>query len=99
MLTLETDEAQAAALAIVLKQGLNVRQTEALVRRLAGERQERPAPPAPTPETQALETALRETLGTKVSLQRNETGAGRVVIHFYSDQELQHIYERIVRDV
>lgn len=99
LLTLETDEAQEAALAVVLKQGLNVRQTEALVRRLTGERQERPAPPPPTPEIRTLEAALRETLGTKVSLQRSKTGAGRVVIHFYSDQELQYIYERIVGDV
>lgn len=96
LLTLETSEAQEAALAVVRKQGLNVRQTEALVRRLAGERKERPAPPAPTPQTQVLEDAFRESLGTKVTLRRNEKGAGRVVIHFFSDEELQHIYERIV---
>ena len=96
LLTLETSEAQEAALAVVRKQGLNVRQTEALVRRLAGERQERPAPPTPTPQTQVLEDAFRESLGTKVTLRRNEKGAGRVVIHFFSDEELQHIYERIV---
>ena len=96
LLTLETSEAQEAALAVVRKQGLNVRQTEALVRRLAGERKERPAPSAPTPQTQVLEDAFRESLGTKVTLRRNEKGAGRIVIHFFSDEELQHIYERIV---
>jgi ParB family chromosome partitioning protein len=96
LLALETDEAQDAALAVVIRQGLNVRQTEALVRRLAGERPPRPAPPPPSPQTQALETALREALGTRVSLQRDKKGAGRVVIHFYSDEELDHIYTRIV---
>ena len=96
LLALETDEAQEAALAVVVRQGLNVRQTEALVRRLAGERPSRPAPPLPSPQTQALETALREALGTRVSLQRDKKGAGRVVIHFYSDEELDHIYTRIV---
>ena len=98
LLTLESDEAQRAALAVVLKEELNVRQTEALVRRLGGEREERPAPPPPSFETRALENALRETLGTKVLLHRNERGRGRVVIHFYSDEELQHIYERIAGD-
>ena len=95
LLTLETDEAQEAALAVVLKQGLNVRQSEALVRRLAGEHQERPAPPPPEPQTQALETAFREALGTRVSLTRSGEG-GRIVIHFYSEEELDALYERIV---
>lgn len=98
LLTIETNEAQEATLAVVLKKGLNVRQTEALVRRRVGEREERPAPPPPSLETQALENAFRETLATKVSLQRNRRGKGRIVIHFYSDKELQHIYERIVGD-
>ncbi len=98
LLALETDEAQAAALAVVTKQGLNVRQTEALVRRLAGEREERPAAAPPSFQTQTLENAFREALGTKVSLQRDKKGKGRVVIHFYSDEELQNLYERIVGD-
>ncbi len=95
LLALETNKAQEAALAVVVRQGLNVRQTEALVRRLSGERPQRPAPPL-SPQTQALETDLREALGTRVSLQRDKKGAGRVVIHFYSDEELDHIYTRIV---
>jgi ParB family chromosome partitioning protein len=99
LLALENTEAQAAALAVVLKKELNVRQTEALVRRLSGEREERPAPSPPSSETQALENALRETLGTKVSLKRDTKGQGRIVIHFYSDEELKHLYERIVGDV
>jgi ParB family chromosome partitioning protein len=99
LLTLENAEAQEAALAIVIKKGLNVRQTEALVRRLTGEHKARPASPPPSLETQSLENAFRESLGTKVSLQRNESGQGRVVIHFYSDEELQHIYEQIVGDI
>jgi ParB family transcriptional regulator, chromosome partitioning protein len=96
LLALETAEAQEAALATVIKQDLNVRQTEALVRRLSGERQTPPPPPPPAPQTQALESAFREALGTKVSLKRNPKGAGQVVIHFYSDEELQHIYDRII---
>jgi ParB family chromosome partitioning protein len=97
LLGLETPEAQKAALSTVIKQGLNVRQTEALVRRLGGERKEAPAPSPPSSETQALENAFRESLGTRVSLHRNKTGKGRVVIHFFSDEELQQIYEHIVQ--
>jgi ParB family chromosome partitioning protein len=99
LLTLEAVEAQEAALAIVMRQGLNVRQTEALARRLADQREEQEPPPSPAPQTLALEAAFREALGTKVSLQRDKKGAGRVVIHFYSDEELEHIYERIVGEM
>jgi ParB family chromosome partitioning protein len=98
LLALDNEEAQEAALAVVLKQELNVRQTEALVRRLTGERETHPTPPAPSPQTLALENDFRQTLGTKVSLQRNKTGSGRIVIHFFSDEELQHIYDHIVGD-
>jgi ParB family chromosome partitioning protein len=54
--------------------------------------------PADTPyalETRRLEDAFRNSLGTKVSLSRGRRG-GRLVIHFYSDEELQAIYEQIV---
>ncbi|HDQ73347.1 MAG TPA: ParB/RepB/Spo0J family partition protein, partial [Chloroflexi bacterium] len=96
LLGLEREEAQAAALKTVLKQGLNVRQTEALVRRLQGEEQrEAPQEPAVSPETRALENDFREALGTKVSLNRGKKG-GRVVIYFYSEEELDALYERIV---
>lgn len=98
LLALDTDEAQAAALAVVLKQELNVRQTESLVRRLAGQRDERPEPPPPPVHIQTLERTFREALGTRVSLHRDQKGKGRVVIHFYSDEELQSIYDRIVGD-
>jgi len=42
-----------------------------------------------------LQELLQSALGTKVQLQRGKKG-GRVVIHFYSDEELQAIYDRIV---
>ena len=96
LLGLEQAELQEAALATVLRQGLNVRQTEELVRRFQGQKRTRlPAPPPPAPETRALETRFREALGTKVSLRRSGK-RGRLVIHFYSDEELDALYERIV---
>ena len=96
LLGLEREEAQEAALKTVLKQGLNVRQTEELVRRLLGQGSEKQRPaPAISPETRALESRFREALGTKVNLRRSGEG-GRIVIHFYSDEELDALYERIV---
>jgi ParB family chromosome partitioning protein len=96
LLGLEQAEAQESALKMVLKRGLNVRQTEELVRRLVGLRREEREPRREvSPETRALETRFREALGTKVSLTRGEKG-GRLVIYFYSDEELDALYEYIV---
>lgn len=96
LLALPTPEAQLAALKVVVHKALSVRQTEELVRRLLAEpppqKPERPA----NPETEALEEEFRETLGTKVTLFRSRKGRGRLVIHFYSEEELQAIYDVIV---
>jgi hypothetical protein len=45
----------------------------------------------------ALESEFRHRLGTQVKIQPGENG-GRVVINYYSDEELQAIYEAIVGD-
>ncbi len=96
LLALPTPEAQVAALKTVVKQALSVRQTEELVRRLKAEPAEKPPKPPAPPELQALEADFRASLGTKVNLHRNQKGRGRVVIHFYSEEELQAIYDVIV---
>lgn len=96
LLGLPTPEAQLSALAIVTRRSLSVRQTEELVRRLTAVASVTRARPAVPPETAALEDRFRKSLGTKVNLYRSRKGAGRLVIHFYSEEELQSIYETIV---
>jgi len=95
LLALDETQLQLRVLQEIEKRGLSVRQTEELVRRLNA-RAEQPQPKAvPTPQTRALEDRFRRALGTKVSLYRSKRG-GRLVIHFYSEEELQSIYDRIV---
>ena len=95
LLALPNPQAQTAAFTTVLNKGLNVRQTEELVRRLLGQKETRPAKPARQVESDALATRLREALGTKVALRRGRKG-GTIVIHFYSDEELNAIAEAIL---
>jgi ParB family chromosome partitioning protein len=97
LLGLEGDEEMMQrALKTVIKQQLNVRQTEELVRRL----RTLPASPKATrtvsPETRALETEFAQALGTRVNLARSKKG-GRLTIHFYSEEELQGLYEILVQ--
>jgi ParB family chromosome partitioning protein len=96
LLGLSTAAAQPAALQVVVKRGLNVRQTEELVRRLSAVPAPRPGAPEDQGETRSLEDRFRARLGTKVQLFRNRHGRGRVVIHFYSEEELEAIYNAIV---
>ena len=80
----------------VIGQELSVRQTEELVRRL---REPRPQPAGPPvrrvdPDLERVEEDLRRALGTKVSVARSRRG-GRIVIEYYSDEELGRLYERL----
>ncbi|NLE43860.1 MAG: ParB/RepB/Spo0J family partition protein [Chloroflexi bacterium] len=97
ILGLEHDEAQEAALATVVKQGLNVRQTEALIRRIQGQRPKPRHRAEDEASNRALEAIFRETLSTRVDVKRSGAG-GRVVIYFYSEEELDTLYQRVVGD-
>ena len=90
-------EHQELVLDSVVGQELSVRQTEELVRRL---REPKPAPTAGVaarradPDLERVEEDLRRALGTKVSLARSRRG-GRIVIEYYSDEELGRLYDRL----
>ncbi len=95
MLRLRDERAQMQVLHAIIKRGLSVRQTEELVRRLVDEPEAKPKAPEKSPELRALEDRFRQALGTKVSLNRSKRG-GKLVIYFYSQEELQAIYDLIV---
>ena len=96
LLALEDDlETMRHALNRVISQQLNVRQTEELARRLRSAPASPKATRAVAPETRALETEFAQALGTKVRLQRSKRG-GRLTIHFYSEEELEALYEVLV---
>ena len=90
-------EGQGHVLGTVLSQGLSVRQTEELVRRLREPREPKAAaaPRRLDPDLERVEEELRERLGTKVSLSRSRKG-GRIIIEYYSDEELDRLYERLI---
>jgi len=95
LLALPTPQAQAAALHTILTHDLNVRQTEALVRRLTGERPPARPRPEPPPDVLDVQERLQSSLGTRVRLKRTRKGSGTIVIHFYSDEELEALIERL----
>ena len=95
LLGLQTESAQLAVLSTILRDNLNVRQTEALVKKMSGERPLTTPKPPPQPEVSALENQLRNFFGTKVSLNSGRKG-GKLVIFYYSDEELNAIIDKIL---
>jgi len=95
LLGLNSPQSQIAVLASILKQDLNVRQTEALVRKLSGSKPMHKQKPKPAPEMVALEERLQNSLGTRVSLNSQKNG-GTITIHYYSDEELNALIERLL---
>ena len=90
-------EDQVRLLAIVTTRALSVRQTEELARRLRAGPAEAaaPAPRQVDPDLERVEEDLRRSLGTKVSLSKSRRG-GRIVIEYYSDEDLGRLYERLI---
>ena len=99
ILGLADEKNQKLAAERVIKQGLNVRQTEGLVAKLqkrgphkSALQPEAAAMPGADPHVADLEDRLREKFGTKVQL-RYAKGKGVVEISFYSDGELERILQ------
>ncbi len=80
----------------VISRSLSVRETEALVKRLAALPTARPpqAEAAKDVHTRAAEDRLRFALGTKVRILRRAQG-GTIEISFGSEAELNRIYEQV----
>lgn len=96
LLSLPTPEMQTNALNQIIRLNLSVRQTEELVTNLMAERRPAPRPrKALPPELADLQNRFEESLGTRVNIHKGEQG-GQVVIHFYSDEELNAIFQAIV---
>lgn len=94
-------DAQSRLVSTVVDEGLSVRQTEELVRRIREPRIAAESTGEATvgdPEVERVEEDLRRSLGTKVRLTRTRRG-GRIVIEYFGDDELARIYQRLVGGV
>ena len=96
LLPLPSSEMQIAAMNQIIKLGLSVRQTETLVTNLMAESKPEAKPRRElSPELVDIQGQFEAALGTRVNIEKGAKG-GRVVIHFYSDDDLNAIYESIV---
>jgi ParB family chromosome partitioning protein len=96
ILSIEDNASQTFLLEEILKSKLTVRETEEAARRLKkGEINKKPVKAKEIrKEHMALTNSLGKFLGTKVGIQSTAKG-GRLVIEYYSDEELGRIIEQI----
>ena len=103
LLGLENRRKQVELALLVVKKGLSVRETEALVRRLsqpggaagAGASSDGGAGGGRNPNVQRLEDELMEKLGAKVQIQHTAKGGGKLVVAYHSLDELDGILAHI----
>jgi ParB family chromosome partitioning protein len=93
LLTL-SDELQLEAAQIIINQGLTVRGTEELVRRLQIPKELQQSEPKPMdPDVKRLQQDLTHKLRLKVAIQCNPNGKGKLVIQYNNHNELDKLLE------
>lgn len=101
LLGLEYDESVVPAANKIVKEGLSVRETEKLIKRINQEELSGGKPKKQTRESKQklyteVELALTMALGTKVTInEKKNSGGGEMVIEFYDAAELYAIANRI----
>ena len=89
VLGLPTPELQAEAAQIIADNQLNVRQAEALCKKLAKQPGRKLTPPTPQSTLPVeVEESLKQALGNEVRVAYHD-GKGKLTVHFYSDEQLK----------
>ena len=88
VLGLPTPELQEEAAQMIADNQLNVRQAEALCKKLAKPAKEPAAPPLPSALPVEVEESLKQALGSEVRVAYHD-GKGKLTVHFYSDDQLK----------
>ena len=95
ILAIEGAKRQMEVAARVVREGLSVRQVERLATRPKPEGRKRRAA-SKASEVKDLEARLRDALGTKVTVEEGaKPGTGKIIIEFYSHEDLERILTRI----
>ena len=88
VLGLPTPELQEEAAQMIADNQLNVRQAEALCKKLAKPAKEPVAAPLPSALPVEVEESLKQALGSEVRVAYHD-GKGKLTVHFYSDEQLK----------
>jgi len=94
LIGIEDADTQLALANRIITEGLNVRQTEELIKKLKAEPKAKPAPdPSLEQALKELETRAASGVGNKVTIRHKPGNKGRVEISYHSVDELEKIIE------
>lgn len=93
LLSIEEKPLQLKVVEEIIKKGLNVRETELLVKRLTTQKSNKKKN-VPDVEYMAIEERFREIFGTKVKILNNKKN-GKILIEYYSTDELDRIINMV----
>lgn len=93
MMLSDRQEEQATLYKEIIFKKLTVREAEQIARHIAHDRVRKK--PAPDPEMECIEKELAESLGTRVSIERRQVGGGKLVIDFFSSDDLRALLDRV----
>jgi ParB family chromosome partitioning protein len=97
ILSVREPDKQVYLLEMMIKKGWGIKQSEEFARSLKGEKGSKMQAMARTAAVNQLTMDLGNYLGAKVS-QVTTTKGGRLIIEYYSDEELERIYKAIRQD-
>jgi ParB family chromosome partitioning protein len=85
----------------IVRGGISVRQAEQIVGQVqrAGGTTKLRQPEVRDPNVVAAEESLQRELGTRVKILQDAKGRGRIELHFFSEEELQRVYEVVMAGI
>lgn len=95
LLMFPTDAQRLAAYQIILKNGISVRETEALAGKATPSKPVKSHSPNVPSDLDHIQRTLSEAIGSPVQIDLSKSGKGRVTIAFFSQGELERILERL----
>lgn len=102
LIGISREEDQITAMGKIISERLNVRQAEELAARIkmnerATTMQQGNTPTPRSADLDELETQFRNALTVKVDLKYNTKGKGTLVLHFNNQEELERLYNKLVK--
>jgi ParB family chromosome partitioning protein len=88
-------KAQEELLKKIIELDLSVRTTEMMAGKYAGRKPVVKKATKRSAELSDIEKRLVSSLGTRVSLKHNKNGKGRVIIYYFSNEELDSLLEKL----
>ncbi len=96
MMLVDRKEEQTTLFKEIIFKKLTVREAEQIARHIARERVRKKV--SLTPEMEHMEQALAETLGTRVHIEPHQVGGGKILIDYFTPNDLRALLERLQKE-